>query len=189
MREDSPEISKTRRKREMHDLQALGERLTGLNAAQLGALDLPEDLRDAVLESHHLTKHEARRRHMQYIGRLMRSVDPQPIRDKLLEWDGQSGAHTALLHRVERWRDRLVEDENAAQEFARELGARGAQVNWQALRSQAREARAERAQQRPPRQYRELFKLIRGLMEGRSETGMTADNQADNQADNGEQAL
>jgi len=181
MQEDSPEISKTRRKRDMHDLQALGERLTELNRAQVDALNLPEDLRDAVLETQILSKREARRRHLQYIGRLMRSVDPQPIRDKLQEWDGQSSSHTALLHRVERWRDRLVEDENAAQEFALELGARGAQVNWQALRNQAREARLERQQNRPPKHYRDLFKLIRGLMEDTPDTKMAENHQGEDE--------
>jgi ribosome-associated protein len=172
MQDDQPtEISKTRRKREMHELQELGQRLVDLNKSQVAALDLPEDLREAVADAQIITKHEARRRHMQYIGRLMRSVDPEPIREKLREWDGQSSAHTALLHRVERWRDRLIEDENGAQEFARELGARGAQVNWQALRTQAREARLEREQNRPPRHYRELFRSVRALMESKVQGG------------------
>jgi ribosome-associated protein len=179
MTEHSTEpISKTRRKRDMHALQELGERLAGLNRAQVESLDLPEDLRDALLEAPTLTKHEARRRHMQYIGRLMRAVDPEPLRERLRQWDGQSSAHTALLHRVERWRDRLVEDENAAQELAQELGARGAQVNWQALRTQSREARLERQQNRPPKHYRELFRLIRDAMESKPE-GRAEENPQD----------
>ena len=160
-------VSKTRRKKEMHELQALGQRLVELNKTRLSELTLSDELRQAVIDAHTIPKHEARRRHMQYIGRLMRSVDPTQIRAKMLEWDGQSGAHTAALHRAERWRDRFMEDENVApalQEFALELGARGAQVNWQALRNEVREARREREQARPPKHFRELFKQIRALM-------------------------
>ncbi len=166
--------SKTRRKKDMHELQALGERLVTLNREQIEALDIPEALREAVEESHSITKHEARRRHMQFIGRLMRDVDPEPIREKLREWDGQSTEHTALLHRAERWRDRIIEDERAVQEFAAELGPRGAQVNWQALRTQAKEARREREANRPPKHYRELFRDIRALLEARP--GKTGDD-------------
>ena len=78
-------VSKTRRKQEMHELQALGERLVELNNRQLQALALPEDLHEAVMDSRAITKHEARRRHLQFIGRLMRSVDAEPIREKLKE--------------------------------------------------------------------------------------------------------
>jgi ribosome-associated protein len=158
-------ISKTRRKRDMHELQALGERLVELRKDQLATLDLPEKLLDAVKDAHVITRHEARRRHLQFIGRLMRDVDPEPIREKLREWDGQSSGQTALLHRAERWRDRLIEEDQAVPAFAAELGARGAQVNWQALRTQVREAKKEREENRPPRHYRELFRQVRELLE------------------------
>ena len=165
MQEHDPDvISKTRRKREMHELQELGQRLVELSKAQVNSLVLPEELRDAVADATIITRHEARRRHMQYIGRLMRNVDPEPIRAKIAEWDGQSGAHTALLHRAERWRDQLLENDKAMQEFALELGARSAQVNWQALRNEVREARRERELAKPPKHYRELFRQIRALM-------------------------
>ena len=186
MRDDSepPEptvISKTQRKREMHELQALGERLVELNKGQVEALKLPEDLHEAVNEAHAITRHEARRRHMQFIGRLMRGVDPEPIREQLRIWDGQSTSHTAFLHRVERWRDRLIEDEQATQEFSAELGARGAKVNWQALRKQAHEARLEREQKRPPKHFRELFKQIRELLEPESPAATAQDMESDDE--------
>jgi len=165
MQEHDPDvISKTRRKREMHELQELGQRLVELSKSQLNSLVLPEELRDAVTDAAIINRHEARRRHMQYIGRLMRNVDPEPIRAKLAEWDGQSGAHTALLHRAERWRDQFLENDKALQEFALELGARSAQVNWQALRNEVREARRERELGKPLKHYRELFRQIRALM-------------------------
>src|SRR5882672_11328417 len=93
--------SKTELKRVMHELQALGERLIGLNPEQ----------HEAVEQARRITKHEARRRQLQYIGRLMRDVDPEPIREKLRAWDGVSIEETARLHRIERWREKLLEDD------------------------------------------------------------------------------
>jgi len=80
--EDSaaPPISKTRRKKDMHDLQALGAELVELSDAVLAAVRMPDDLRHAVVEAKRITAHEGRRRQMQYIGRLMREVDPAPLR-------------------------------------------------------------------------------------------------------------
>ena len=74
--QDEEKPSKTQRKRAMHELQALGRRLVELNSEQLAAVALPEDLREAVEQARRITRHEARRRQLQYIGRLMRAVDP-----------------------------------------------------------------------------------------------------------------
>lgn len=156
---DDEKPSKTRRKKDMHELQALGEALVELSAERLGAVDIPADLRDAVTEARRITKHEARRRQMQYIGRLMRDVDPAPIRAKLDEWNGQSRDATAALHRVERWRERLLADDDALTEFARAYP--GAAL--QPLRACLREARKEREAQKPPRHFRELFHLIKSI--------------------------
>lgn len=156
--EDKP--SKTQRKLAMHGLQALGERLMKLNAEQLDAIVLPDSLREAVRAARRITKHEARRRQLQYIGRLMRSIDPEPIREKLKTWDGVSEEATARLHRIERWRDRLIEDDGALGELA---GAHPG-IDTQHLRSLARNAREERATGQPPRAYRELFRVLRELV-------------------------
>lgn len=161
---DDSRPSKTRRKKDMHALQALGESLVELNAAQLQNIELPEALRHAIEEAQQLRKHEARRRQMQYIGRLMRSVDPAPIQAYLDSLAGQSATATAALHRVERWRDRLIEDDAAFTEFANSYP----HADLQPLRASVREARKEHATNRPPRHYRELFRLIKAIDEARS---------------------
>jgi ribosome-associated protein len=153
--------SKTQRKKEMHDLQALGERLVVLNSGQLDAIGLPEDLRSAVAEAARITRHEARRRQMQYIGRLMRDLDAEPIREKMAAWDGVSKQQTAQLHRVERWRERLLAEEAALAEFMREHPG----ADSQRLRSLIRGATAEREAARPPKSYRELFRLLRDIVQ------------------------
>ena len=156
--EDRP--SKTQRKKQMHELQALGERLVALNASQLDEVDLPQQLRAAVDDAKRFTRHEARRRQMQYIGRLMRHVDPGPIREKLKIWDGISHEHAARHHRLERWRERLMQDDEVVGELANERPG----VDTQRLRALVRSARDELAAGRPPRSHRELFRLLREIL-------------------------
>jgi ribosome-associated protein len=84
MQDEQDELtSKSRKKRDMHALQDLGVKLVELNEQQLETMQLPESLLAAVQDARRLTKHEARRRQMQYIGRLMRDLDAAPIRDRL----------------------------------------------------------------------------------------------------------
>jgi len=155
--------SKTQRKQEMHALQALGERLAALNDEQLATVDLPEPLRAAVVEARRIRSREAHRRQLQYIGRLMRAVDPAPIRAQLEAWDGQSRAATAAQHRAERWRTRLLDDDVALTDFAREHP----RADLQRLRACVREARKERVAGKDPRHFRELFRLIRAAADTR----------------------
>jgi ribosome-associated protein len=158
--QDEEKPSKTQRKRAMHELQALGERLVELNSGQLAAIALPEDLREAVERARRITKREARRRQLQYIGRLMRSVDPEAVREKLKAWDGVSAGETARLHRIERWRERLIEDDGALGALA---GAHPG-IDTQRLRALVRNTREERKSGRPPRNYRELFRALRDII-------------------------
>ena len=150
-------VSKTRRKQEMHALQALGAELVELSPAQLDRIDLPEPLGAAVREAHRIGSHEGRRRHLQYVGKLMRSVDPQPIRAALDELQGHAAAARARHRRVEQWRDRLLGDDAALTEFAREH----AQADLQALRTLIRNARREIDAKSEPHAQRALFRALR----------------------------
>jgi ribosome-associated protein len=158
--------SKTQLKREMEALQALGQRLVEINAEQLASVELPERLREAVLEARRIRSREGRRRQLQYIGKLMREVDPAPIRARFDAWDGQSSAATAAHHHAERWRERLLEDENALTEFARECPA----ADLQQLRACVRAARRDRLAGGASRHYRDLFRLVRAALDARAPT-------------------
>jgi ribosome-associated protein len=153
--------SKTARKQEMHALQRLGVELAGLPAEQLRRLDLPEPLLDALLAAQKITSHEGRRRHLQYVGKLMRRVDPEPLRRVLEDGRGESRAAVALMHQAERWRDRLLEDDAVLTEFL----ALHPAVDVQALRAQIRSARRERVDNRPPRHARELYRVLHALLQ------------------------
>lgn len=156
-----PAPSKTQRKKEMTALQQLGEELAQLNAEQLAEVPMPEALREAIIEARRITQHGGKRRQMQYVGRLMRTIEVAPVREKLASWNGVSREATALLHRIERWRERLLEDDSAIQEFI----AAYPRSDPQRLRSLLRSIRKERAENKPPRQYRELFRLLRETLD------------------------
>lgn len=150
-------VSKTRRKREMHELQALGAELVGLSAAHLERMALPAALAQAVREARRIASHEARRRQVQYIGKLMRGVDAAPIRAQLAAVHGGSAAERARHRRLEHWRTRLLEDDGALTEFAAAHPA----SDLQQLRALIRIARREQAGGRAPRAFRELLRALR----------------------------
>lgn len=149
--------SKTKKKQEMHELQALGAALVELSEAHFGRMALPVELAQAVLEARRIRSHEAKRRQVQFIGRLMRGLDAEPIRAQLSAVAGGSAQERARHKRLEHWRARLLEDEGALTEFAREHAA----ADLQQLRALIRNARKEQAASKPPRAYRELFRVIR----------------------------
>ncbi|MCK9284345.1 MAG: DUF615 domain-containing protein [Rhodocyclaceae bacterium] len=164
--------SKSQRKRDSAALQDLGEQLVALSSDRLKKMDLPENLYDAVREAQRITSHEGRRRQMQFIGKLMRSVDPAPIRAVLDEVRGVSAAATARMHRLERQRTRLLADESVLGEIARDYPA----VDLKYLRQMRRNALKEQEQGKPPRAYREIFRILRDLDAGAAEDSAAADN-------------
>lgn len=154
------EVSKSQRKRESTALQKLGATLVSLKASQIEQLHLPETLLAAVIEAKRLTKHEAIRRQMQYIGRIMRSVDAEPIQTQIDAWNGVNDQEIAKQHQLERWRDRLVEDDAVLAEFIVHYPACDAQP----LRTLIRNTRKERLANKPPANYRALFRMLREIM-------------------------
>ena len=157
---DETRISKTQRKQEMLALQELGVELVALNDEQLAGVELPEFLRDAVLEARRITDFEGRRRQMQYVGKLMRKVDAGPIRAQVDKWKSQSVIHTAQFKRVEAWRERLLADDAALDEL---LGAHPAAAARE-LRKLIAGARRERQLNQPARSYRALFQALRAIL-------------------------
>lgn len=149
--------SKTQKKAQMHALQKLGVELVSLSRERIASMNLPESLVDAIRDAQRITAHEGRRRQMQYIGRLMRDIDPAPIQERLDAWRGQSQAEIARQHGMERLRDRLIADDAALTEYAQ----KHPDVDLQTLRNLIRNARKEAAGNRPPKSYREIFKVIR----------------------------
>jgi ribosome-associated protein len=159
MEEEGP--SKTKRKQEMNALQKIGAEIVTLKKSQIEQLNLPEQLLDAVLEARRLTSHEAIRRQMQFIGKIMRGVDAEPIQQQLDAWNGVNDQETARLHHIENWRKRLLADDTALSEF---LSAHPG-CDAQQLRTLIRNTRKEQAANRPPANYRALFRWLRETLQ------------------------
>ena len=143
----------------MLELQTLGVALVALPEGQLKEMQLDEALLRAVLDAKRIKSHEARRRQMQYIGRLMRDTDAAPIRSRLAEIEGHGAQATARHRRLEAWRERLIGDDEALTAFA--AACPGADL--QALRTLIRNTRKEQKEGKPPRAYRELFRVLKDL--------------------------
>lgn len=152
--EDRP--SKTELKQESNELQLLGETLTTLSNDQLDQLDLPELMRDALDELSRVGKHEATRRHMQYIGKLMRGIDPAPIRAQLDRWEMGTRANKAAFKASERWRDRLIAEPDALALFLAEQPS----IDREKLNDMLTRARLQAAKGEAPAASRQVFRVI-----------------------------
>jgi len=161
--EDDDFISKTRRKKAMIALQDLGSELVRLSPDELSRIDMPENLREAVQAAQRITKHEARRRQLQYIGRIMRDIDCAPIAEQVAAMHAPSKRQTALFHVAEKWRDALLAEPDAAERFEREFpGIDGAR-----LRGLVADAHADRNTGRAPKYARELFHFVNHVIQER----------------------
>ncbi len=179
---DDEAPSKSQKKRDAEALQALGTELIALSHDSLKKLQLPENLYLAIREAQKITANGAIRRQRQYIGKLMRDIDPEPIREFLAVLRGESDQHTAWLHRLERQRDRLLQDDEALAEFL----AAHPDCDVQNLRQLIRNARKEQAESKPPKAYRQLFQLLKSLSPapGLPQHATASDSDEDNE-DNG----
>jgi len=155
----------------MDALQAIGAELVALSAHQLDSIELPDSLREAVVFARSMKPNESRRRQLQYIGKLMRQVDPAPIRARLDALMSVSAEHTAQLHHIERWRERLIAEPLAVSEFI----AAYPEADSQQLRTLIRNVADERTRGKPPKHYRALFQMIRTLVEARGRTAADQD--------------
>jgi len=160
----------------MHALQDMGEELVALEPKRLAALAaearLPEALVDAIHEARGITAWGARKRQLQYIGKLMREVDPEPIASRLDLLAHGRDAAAARLHALERWRDRLLAEPATLDRLAAEFPG----LDRSRFRALIHKARDERARGAAPRAFRELFrelKALRGAERSRDRTPQT----------------
>jgi len=170
--DDSYFVSKSQKKRDMNELQDLGKTLTEFAPARLAKVPMSDNLREALREMARLTANGARARQLQYIGKLMRSEEVEPIRAALEIVTGNSRAENARLHRLEKLRERFMEDEAVISEIASAYA--GADLSR--LRQLRRNAVKEHTENRPPRAFREIFQMLRELDEGGAAKAASTDD-------------
>ena len=150
--------SKSQHKREMHELQALGERFIAMKPEERARFPLSDDLLRAIDETDRIRAREARRRHMQYVGKLMRKEDLEAIQAVFDDIEKAQVQRDHAFLRLEKWRDRLIEEgDDAVEPFLEDYP----QADRQALRQLIRNARKEREQNKPPTNAKRLYKLLR----------------------------
>lgn len=158
--------SKTAQKKAMHELQALGEALMTLPDARIDAIGLPESLREAVRAAQRTKSFEGKRRQIQYLGKLMRKADAEPIREAVAAFQLGHAKDALALHEAERWRTELLADDAALTRWTRAHPA----SDLQQLRSLIRSARKDAVPEAPGaaprhgRAYRELFQFVRAAL-------------------------
>jgi ribosome-associated protein len=154
-------LSKSARKREAATLQELGVQLSALPDQEIKALGLPDSLFTALRDLRRLPSHGAQVRQRQYIGKLMRTIDPEPVLAKLAERKQRHDSEIRHFQQIERWRDRLLSEPAAG---ALELQQAYPQIDRDALLKLLDKAERERLEQRSPVGARELFAFLRELL-------------------------
>ena len=161
--EDQEEIiwvSKSEIKRDAEDLKQLGEKLVNLTKANLTKVPLDDSLKDAIELAQRLQK-EARRRQLQYIGKLLRSIDAEPIREALEKIENKHNQQQVMLHKLEILRDELVAKGDAA---LTNLLNKHPSADRQQLRNLIRAAQKEKEQNKPSKAYRETYQILKTLI-------------------------
>lgn len=155
-------VSKSRRKRDANNAQELGKNLLTLSVDALKTIKLPENLSKALDDARRIRKHGALKRQLQYIGKLMRHIDLEPIREEYLKLTNHYDKDIKAFHRLENWRDRLLEEGDKALE---DLLNEAPNVDRQHLRQLIRQSNKETKLNKPPKSTREIFKYLKTLFE------------------------
>jgi ribosome-associated protein len=158
--------SRTARKKASEALQDLGAALVDLRPDAFARLSLPDRLREAIEDARRITSFGAKRRQLQFIGKLMRRLAPEvvdEIREALAASEGRSARQTALLHQAERWRAALIADDAALERWLAEHPDTDAQQLRALIRQARKDARAAPPGEAPRqgRAFRQIFALVR----------------------------
>ncbi|KMJ44896.1 ribosome biogenesis factor YjgA [Xenorhabdus khoisanae] len=153
-------VSKSEIKRDAEILKKLGTELVELSKNQLERIPLDEDLL-AAIELAQKIKREGRRRQLQLIGKLLRARDPEPITTALDKLKNRHNQQIVILHKLEELRDKLLESDDALEEVV----ALYPHTDRQQLRTLVRNAKKEKAANKPPKSYRQMFQYLKELSE------------------------
>ena len=169
--DDEPALpSRTQLKKEMLALQELGEAVSELPASRLAALPIEDRLRDAIAELHRTRSHGGRRRQVQYIGKLMRLQDVEPLREAVASFRLGGAGDALALHQAETWRDQLIASDDALAPWLESHPGTDIQQLRNLVRSARKETLAEGG--RHGRSYRELFQLVRRQLQAAADPAL-----------------
>lgn len=174
--------SKSEAKRHSNELQKLGEQLVDAPRDRVKRVEMPEDVKEAILTCQSITNHEGRRRALQFVGKKMRTLDEEEvavIQRTIDSWKGASKAETAALHALERRREKLLTDDKALTQLLEE----NPELDVQHLRTLIRNARKEQAENKPPKAYREIFQILKDLGKKSKQLDAADEEESDDESD------
>jgi ribosome-associated protein len=177
--------SKSELKRQSNELQKLGEQLIEAPRDRVKRVPMPDEVKDAILMAQTITNHEGRRRQLQYVGKMMRSLDEEEvavIQRTIESWKGTSKAEAAALHALERRREKLLADDKALTQLLEEHP----QLDVQHLRTLIRNARKEQAENKPPKAYREIFQILKDLAKPAKTAAPSDEDEGEDDDESGE---
>ena len=155
-------VSKSQKKRDCDAQQRISDRLLKLPVDQLAQIDLPEELEDALIEAHRIHSNSALKRQRQYLGKLMRTYDSAKIEQQLNQILHRHDTNTAQFKKLEKWRDRLIEnDKQVLGEIIEQLP----ELDRHHVHNLARQAAKEASADKPPAASRKLFRYLREMLE------------------------
>ena len=154
-------ISKSQLKREAHALQELGEKIIKLKQSDFDKILLPDDLRAAISAARNIKKHGALKRQTQFIGKLLRKIDAEPIQSAYDSVTNHYREDVKQFHKLEEWRDRLLDEGDKA---LAELVEEYPEADRQHLRQMIRNVQNEKLKNKAPRTARELFQYLKQLL-------------------------
>ena len=155
-------VSRSQLKRDVEELQKLGARITELRPDQQARVPMSERLADAVEEMARIASHGAKKRHLQFIGKLMKTEDADAIRASIEQFDSASAAHNQRFHALEQLRERLL---NADPTAVSDVKVKYPDADMQHLRALVRNAQKEQKENKPPANFRKIFQYLRDLDE------------------------
>ena len=171
--------SRSQQRRQALEVLALGEKLVALTPAQLARLPVPESLLPHIEDARRITAHIAHKRQLAFLAKQMRREDDETLealRDALDANSETSRREVATMHRMERWRERLLEEgDDALVELLEEYP----NADRQHLRQLLRNAREEKLRNKPPRAYREIFQVLRDLAQAGGIAAVSGDRDED----------
>ena len=160
--EDELPPSKSELKRQMKALQEMGETLVAMSPGELSQIPMPDELAEGIATAQRIKSREGLRRQLQYIGKVMRRIDSEPIKQALAEREHGKREMDRRFHELEDWRDRLVAEGQPAIDA---LKAEFPQADRQKLRQLTRKAQEQKARNLPPESSRKLFRYLRELLQ------------------------
>ncbi len=164
---DDQLVSKSQRKREMQDLRTVAEKLVAMSDEQLSKI-VNADILKAVSEYRRISKGNARKRQLQFLAKLLKSVDITDIQQLIDRYDASTRSHNIRFHQLEQWREQLMrQDFDAIEEIAAQYPATDRQHLKHLVRNAvAEQLKIEQGKKVPPAQFRKIFQYLKTLMDG-----------------------